>query len=64
MRISFRLDQLDSHAHFALFINGAKAGDLCLRDYEYRELVHFMEKGMETSNVCFTLNDNRPKEQQ
>jgi len=39
MRISFRLDQLDTHAHFAVFVNGGKAGDLCLRGYEYRELV-------------------------
>lgn len=64
MRISFKLNQLDSHAHFAVFVNGAKGGDLCLREYEYRTLVHFIEKCMATRNVQFTINDNRPKETQ
>lgn len=64
MRISFRLDSLNSHAHFAVFVNGAKAGDLCMRADEYREFVYFMENGMQLSNVrFFAVDDTRKAEE-
>lgn len=59
MRISFKLNRLDSHAHFGVFINGAKAGDLCLRADEYYEFVALIQD----SHYPFELNDNRKEEQ-
>lgn len=62
MKISFRLDQLDSHAHFALYVNGARAGHLCLRADEYREFVWLFEQSIDEYGIEFTLNDNRYKQ--
>ncbi len=43
MKISICLDQLDSHAHMRLFINGGYAGSLIMRASEYEEFVTILE---------------------
>jgi hypothetical protein len=43
MRI--RLDQVDSHVHFTVFINGANAGSLTLRYDEWEWYDSHMQKG-------------------
>jgi hypothetical protein len=60
MKISLRLDQLDSHAHFALFTNGGKAGDLCMTREEWNEFRTLLESGTRMHGHSYVLNDNRP----
>lgn len=45
MKLTVYLDQLDSHAHFRLFVNGAKAGDLCVTHDEWFQLRRLLEDG-------------------
>jgi len=35
MRLSIYVDQVDTHVHLRLFVNGALAGKLILREEEY-----------------------------
>jgi len=58
VKISLRLDQLDSHAHFAVFVNGGKAGDLRLTRDEWPQLAIILERGCSTVHN-FVINDNR-----
>ena len=62
MRVGLRLDQLDSHAHFAIFVDGGKAGDLCLRREEYFDFRDALQRGCTENGHAFQLTDNR-KEQ-
>ena len=52
-RITLRVDHADSgHTHFAIFMNGGKAGDLCLRTDEFREFAPRL-------NATITFPDER-----
>lgn len=42
MKIKLYVDQLDSHAHCRLFVNGALAGTITVRDYELPALIERM----------------------
>ncbi len=59
MRISLRLDQLDSHAHFAVFVDGGKAGDLCLTRDEWNLFRAVVEAGCNVHGHAFKINDAR-----
>ncbi len=59
MRITLRLDQLDSHAHFAVFVDDGKAGDLCLTRQEWNEFRTVAATGCKVHGHAFIINDKR-----
>ena len=59
MRVTLRLDQLDSHAHFAMFVDGGKAGDLCVTRDEWNEFRTALATGCTIHGHAFVINDER-----
>jgi len=39
MKLLIVVVQLDSHAHFRVFVDGAYAGRLCMREAEFKEFI-------------------------
>jgi hypothetical protein len=57
MTVSIRLDRLDTYAHCAVFVNGAKAGDLCLRAEEWPAFKDLVEQGAFRCGHVFRSSD-------
>jgi hypothetical protein len=42
MKITLHVDQMDSHAHVRMFINGGLAGKLCMTTTEFTQFMQIL----------------------
>lgn len=59
MKITIYEDQIDSHVHFRMFVNGGLAGSLCMTFNEYHDFINILKQGHIGGIDKITIQDER-----